>query len=211
MLQARGREMARVLLMGIWKGTLPVTMRHKQPMPELVRDLSALQQSEVGAVPLPLLFVTKFMQGVKLEIIEGEHGELICPWTGIITTIIAIARAGSKHTEDLNTSMSALLGFRLGLVVEAKLFQDGNVYMFKSGLVLKMVRNEGIYTSGGRNSRLQVGVEAELLKLTVPRKRGLGGFRACRTCHVQSSKVPHLTWVSAAPLTLSADVRLHLA
>lgn len=79
MLQARGREIARVLLIGIWKGTLPVTMRHMQSMLVLVRDLSALQQSAVGEVPLPLLLVTKFMQGVKLEIIEAEHEVLICP------------------------------------------------------------------------------------------------------------------------------------
>lgn len=45
----------------------------------LVRDLSALQQSAVGEVPLPLPLVTKFMQGVKLEIIEAEHEVLICP------------------------------------------------------------------------------------------------------------------------------------
>lgn len=79
MLQARGREIARVLLIGIWKGTLPVTMRHMQSMLVLVRDLSALQQSAVGEVPLPLPLVTKFMQGVKLEIIEAEHEVLICP------------------------------------------------------------------------------------------------------------------------------------
>ena len=80
MLQARGREMARVLLIGIWKGKLPVTIRHKQPMPLLVRFLSALQQSALGGeVPFPLLFVTKFIQGVKLEIIDGEHDVLTCP------------------------------------------------------------------------------------------------------------------------------------
>lgn len=79
MLQARGREMAMVLLMGSWKGMFPVRMRQKQPMPPLVRDFRELQQSEVGEVPLALLFVTKPMQGLKLEIIEALHGLLICP------------------------------------------------------------------------------------------------------------------------------------
>ena len=76
MLQALGREMARVRLIGIWKGTLPVTMRHRQSILELVRDFRALQQAEVGEVPLVLLFVTKFMQGVKLAIIEALQGVL---------------------------------------------------------------------------------------------------------------------------------------
>lgn len=79
MLQARGREMAMVLLRGIWKGMFPVRMRHKQPMPPLVRDFRELQQSAVGEVPLELLLVTKLMQGLKLEIIEALHGLLICP------------------------------------------------------------------------------------------------------------------------------------
>ena len=79
MLQALGREMAMVLLMGNWKATFPVRMRHKQPMPPLVRDFRELQQSAVGEVPLALLFVTKPMQGLKLEIIEALHGLLICP------------------------------------------------------------------------------------------------------------------------------------
>jgi hypothetical protein len=78
-LQARGREMAKVRLMGIWKGMFPVRMRHKQPMPLVVRDFIELQQSEVGDVPLAVLFVTKPMQGVKLEIIEALHGVLIWP------------------------------------------------------------------------------------------------------------------------------------
>ena len=80
MLEARGRETTRVLLIGIWKGKLSVTIRHKQSMPRLVRFLSAFQQSALGGeVPFPLLFVTKFIQGEKLEIIDGKHGVLICP------------------------------------------------------------------------------------------------------------------------------------
>jgi len=78
MLQARGREMAKVRLRGILKGTLPVTMRHKHCMPPFVRDLRALQHSVVGEVPLPLLFVRKFIQGVKkLPTIDALHGVLI--------------------------------------------------------------------------------------------------------------------------------------
>lgn len=76
--QARGREIAKVWLMGIWKGTLPVTIRQRQSVPLLVMDLSELQQSEVGVeVPFVVLFVKKFKHGVKLVIIEGEHGVLI--------------------------------------------------------------------------------------------------------------------------------------
>ena len=79
MLQARGMDMAKVLLIGKLKGTLPVAMRQKQSMPLLVRLLSAVQQSAVGEVPLELLFVRKFIQGVKLESIEPVHGVLIWP------------------------------------------------------------------------------------------------------------------------------------
>lgn len=72
--------MARVRLIGILKGTLPVIMRHKQSMPPLVRDLMELQHSAVGEVPLPLplLFVRKFIQGLKKPfIIDVLHGVLI--------------------------------------------------------------------------------------------------------------------------------------
>lgn len=81
MLQARGREIARVLLIGKRNGTLPVTMRHKQSMPLDVSVLSELQQSAVGEVPLALLLVSKFIQGVKMLSADGVHGVLIvlCP------------------------------------------------------------------------------------------------------------------------------------
>lgn len=70
--------MAKVLLIGILKGTLAVTMRHKQSMPPLVRDLRALQHSVVGEVPLALLLVRKFIQGVKRVLsTETLHGVLI--------------------------------------------------------------------------------------------------------------------------------------
>lgn len=75
MLQARGKEMARVRLMGSWIGTFAVRMRHRQLTPVLASDLRELQQLGVGEiVPLAVLLVMKLKQGVKLEIIDGEHG-----------------------------------------------------------------------------------------------------------------------------------------
>ena len=83
MLQARGRETARVRLIGSRKGTLPVTMRHVQPMLLLVRFLRALQQAALGDVALALLLVRKLKQGVKVVSIAGVHGLLmVCPLTG---------------------------------------------------------------------------------------------------------------------------------
>lgn len=82
--------------MGIWKGTRPVTMRQRQSRPPLARDRSALQQSAVGEVPLPVLLVTKFKQGVKLESIEALHGILICPFTGRRRRRNAIKAIGSS-------------------------------------------------------------------------------------------------------------------
>lgn len=70
--------MAKVRLIGMLKGTLPVTTRHKQSLPPLVRDLMESQHSAVGEVPLPLLFVRKLMQGVKEVLIADTlHGVLI--------------------------------------------------------------------------------------------------------------------------------------
>lgn len=71
---ARGREMARVLFIGILIGTLAVTIRHKQSIPVPVKDLRAPQQSEVGELPPP---VRKLMQPETLESMVGEHGVLI--------------------------------------------------------------------------------------------------------------------------------------
>lgn len=71
--------MARERLIGSWKGTLPVTMRHKQSLLVLVRAFSELQQSAVGEVPLELLLVRKLMQGDKLEIAEALQGEPTWP------------------------------------------------------------------------------------------------------------------------------------
>lgn len=70
MLQALGREMARVRLMGSWTGTLPVTMRQAQSVPLEMSDARDPQHCDVGEAPLLLLPVRKFMHGVKLLIIE---------------------------------------------------------------------------------------------------------------------------------------------
>lgn len=101
MLQARGREMASVRLMGILKGTLPVAIRQRQSFPLLMRDLSELQQSAVGVLPLTLLLVTKLMQGVNVVIIEGVHGVVICPETGENTIVAEIARAKIKKRKAM--------------------------------------------------------------------------------------------------------------
>lgn len=70
--------MARDWLIGIWKGTPPVAIMQRQSVPLLVTVFSELQQSAVGVeVPLVVLLVMKFKHGVKLVIIEGEHGVLI--------------------------------------------------------------------------------------------------------------------------------------
>lgn len=85
MLQALGREIARVRLMG--SGTLAVTTRQRQSLPPFIIDLNAPQHAVVGVdEPFLLLPVIKFKHGVKLEIIEAVHGELIvCPCTDITT------------------------------------------------------------------------------------------------------------------------------
>lgn len=84
-LQAWGRERARVLLMGSWRGTLAVIMRQVQSLPVVKRVLNELQQLEDGEEdPLLLLPVIKFRHGVTLEIMEGVHDVvIICPFTEI--------------------------------------------------------------------------------------------------------------------------------
>lgn len=79
MLQARGREMANVLLIGTPKGTLPVTTRHKQSIPSLVRFLSEPQQPAVGEEPLAVLLVRKVIHGAKVASTEAVHAVLIWP------------------------------------------------------------------------------------------------------------------------------------
>lgn len=95
--------MTRVRLMGIWNGMPPATMRHMQPIPLLVSDLSESQHCEVGDVLLRLLLVTKFKHGVKLEIMEGVHGVVIWPCTGIVVieSTMATARSGRESERGL--------------------------------------------------------------------------------------------------------------
>lgn len=90
--------MARVRLIGIWKGTPPVTRRQKQSLLVLVMDFSELQQSLVGNVALALLLVRKLMQGEKLAIVLAVQGEPTCAETGRArtrATAIAITRRGN--------------------------------------------------------------------------------------------------------------------
>lgn len=101
MLQARGRDKARVRLMGRLKGTLPVTIRQRQSFPLLMRDLSELQHSAGGLFPLRLLLVAKFMHGVNVVIIEGVHGEVIWPEAGEKTKVAATARDKIKNLEAM--------------------------------------------------------------------------------------------------------------
>lgn len=53
MRQARGREMAKVLLIGNWKGTLPVKTRQRQSMLPAVRALRESQHCVVGVEEPP--------------------------------------------------------------------------------------------------------------------------------------------------------------
>ena len=72
--------MAKVLLIGMLKGIFPVTIRQKQSLPLLVRFLREPQQSAAGAVPFAeVLFVRKFMHGVKVASTEVVHAVLIWP------------------------------------------------------------------------------------------------------------------------------------
>lgn len=97
MLQACGRLIANVRLIGILKGTLPVTIRQRQSVPLLVKDLRTLQHSADGEVPLRLLFVMKFIQGVKEVSIEVVQG--IVNWPNVEGTnrsTSVIAKIGIK-------------------------------------------------------------------------------------------------------------------
>ena len=58
-----------------------MTMRQRQSRPPLASDRIALQQSEVGEVPLAELLVTKFKQGLKVETMEALQDMFICPLT----------------------------------------------------------------------------------------------------------------------------------
>lgn len=91
--------------MGSGIGMFAVRMRHRQPTPVLARDLMELQQSAVGeVVPLALLLVMKLKHGVKLEIIEGEHG--VETWARAGTIRAARAMASTERMRD-----KAMIGF----------------------------------------------------------------------------------------------------
>ncbi|KAL7000076.1 hypothetical protein U1Q18_001226 [Sarracenia purpurea var. burkii] len=70
--------MASVWLIGSGRGTFPVTIRQTQSMLLLMRDVIESQQPAVGEAPLLLLPVMKFMQGVKVLIMEAVQGKLTC-------------------------------------------------------------------------------------------------------------------------------------
>ena len=110
MLQARGREMARVRLIGIWNGTLPFTMRHTQSMLPLLRVLRELQQSADGEVRLALLLVRKFIQGAKVLSIDGLHGVLTWPYTGNVNAVKAMTRTSTRREDGLENSIVLWLG-----------------------------------------------------------------------------------------------------
>ena len=107
MLQARGREMARVRLRGTLKGMLPVTIRQRQSLPLLMRDLSELQHSEGGLLPLRLLLVTKFMHGVNVVIMEGVHGVEI--WAEAEERRSAVAMSARAEIEIQEAMLLLLL------------------------------------------------------------------------------------------------------
>lgn len=54
-LHERGSEIAKLRLIGNWKGTFPVIIRHAHSMLISTSDLSVEQQSDVGEVPFPVL------------------------------------------------------------------------------------------------------------------------------------------------------------
>lgn len=75
-----------------------------------MRDLSESQQSVVGELPV----VIKFVQGVKLRIIEPVHDVLTWPYTGLTRSKNAIAKVAFTCEEVFNPSICmwsrALLG-----------------------------------------------------------------------------------------------------
>lgn len=66
-----------------------MAIRQRQSFPLAMRELSDLQQSEVGEVALLLLLVTKLMHGENVVIMEGVQGVVICPKAGEIAIVVA--------------------------------------------------------------------------------------------------------------------------
>ncbi|KAL0393031.1 UNVERIFIED_CONTAM: hypothetical protein Sradi_2525900 [Sesamum radiatum] len=111
-LQARGREIAKVWLMGTWNGTPPVTIRHKQSCPLLMRSLNELQQAEVGEDAFDPL-ERKLMQELKLRIIGPVHDALDWLLTGAATIVnSAITRHSIDRCENFVD-----LSMKIGLCV----------------------------------------------------------------------------------------------
>lgn len=78
-----------------------MTIRQRQSLPLLMRDLSELQHSAGGPVPFEVLLVAKFMHGVNVVIIEGVHGVVIWDEAGEKTTVATRARAKMKRWEAM--------------------------------------------------------------------------------------------------------------
>lgn len=139
-LQARGREIASVRFIGTWKGTPPVTIRHKQSCPLLIRFLSELQQSEVGEDALERL-ARKPIQLPKLLNIAPVQALLVWPTTGMARTIQANIKIGMRHGKVTNRSIN--LRILLGL---DRTFDD----FFKNvKLAIYGENYKGIYTQIG--------------------------------------------------------------
>jgi hypothetical protein len=95
--QALGSMTASVRLTGAPSGTLPVRMRHAQPVLAFTSAARDRQQSCVGAEPPPLvLLVRKLRQGVKLVISDAVHDAAPpCPDAGAASDATTAAAASS--------------------------------------------------------------------------------------------------------------------
>ena len=107
MLQALGSVTAMVRLTGTPSGTLPVRMRHAQPVLAFTSAARDRQQSCVGAEPPPppVLFVRKLRQGLKLVTSDAVHDAAPpCPDAGAATTASTLMVSFSFSPIDLPMS-----------------------------------------------------------------------------------------------------------
>jgi len=104
--QALGSATASVRLTGTPSGTLPVRMRHAQPVLAFTSAARDRQQSCVGGEPPPLvLLVRKLRQGVKLVISDAVHDAApACPDAGAATTASTLMVSFSFSPIDLPMS-----------------------------------------------------------------------------------------------------------